>query len=237
MIPNETREKAYFEIDMLLSQLESGPVREAIVYQTTRRPINQPAHAHIMGEILKEYKLIETKPSQDFSGGMEKSITMNGIWALTAGGIREYMIDTNPAFVIHDNYPKVVTVAMKNGLYRSKHLINSSLEYADLMEHYENEDVHYNERTSHRSNGQILIQSERPAISSPPQVVNNYNNNFTGAPHILNQDSFMHNTGSIENNNQQTLGESKKRSPLEIVALVAAIIGAIAAVVVIFWHK
>jgi len=181
MIPNEMREKAYFEIDMLLGLLESGPVREAIVYQTTRRPTNPPAHTHIMGEILKEYKLIEIGPSQEFIAGMEKSITMNGIRALTAGGIREYMIDTDPAFVIHDNYPMVVSVVMKNGLYLSKHLIYSSIEYSQLKEHFENEDVHYHERTSHRSNGQIIIPVDRPTLPtqpSPPPITNNYHNKF-----------------------------------------------------------
>jgi hypothetical protein len=190
-----------------------------------------------MGQILNEYKLIEIKPSQDFIAGIEKSITMNGIRALNAGGIREYMIDIDPAFAIHDNYPMVVSVVKKNGVYLSKHLINSSIEYAELMEHYENEEVYYINRPSHRSNGQILIQPEKTTLSSPPQVVNNFNSTFTGAPHTLNQDSFKHNTGPIENNNQQTLGESKKRSALEIMAWVATIIAAIAAVVVIFWHK
>jgi hypothetical protein len=41
------------------------------------------------------------------------------------------------------------------------------LEYAVLREHYKNEDVDYDTRPSHRSNGQIFMQPERPALSSP----------------------------------------------------------------------
>jgi hypothetical protein len=235
MIPNEMREKAYFEIDMLLSQLESGPVKEAIVYQTTKRPINPPAHAHIMGKILKEYKLIEIKSSQDLIAGMEKSITMNGIRALTVGGIREYMIDTDPAFVIHDNYPMVVSVVMKNGLYLSKHLINSSIEYAELMEHYENEEVHYTERTSHRLNGQIFMQTGSPALaypnSSPPQITNHYHNHIQGSVDNIIQDSIKDNSGPVNLNVNRVTPDGKKRSWIERWSWIAVIVGTIVAII------
>jgi hypothetical protein len=127
MIPNETREKAYLEIDMLLHRLEFGPLGENPVYVITSRPAPPPAHSHIMDTILREYKLIETKPSQNLMYGTERFLTMNGMRALTAGGIREYMIDTDPAIVIHDGYPMVVSVITKDGLYLSKHFISVSL--------------------------------------------------------------------------------------------------------------
>jgi hypothetical protein len=195
-----------------------------------------------MGEILKEYKLIEIKLSQNFLYGTEKSLTMNGIRALTAGGVREYMIDTDPAIVIHDGYPMVVSVITKDGFYLSKHLINSSAEYAAIMEHYENEDVHYNTRTSHRSNGQIMMQIERPVFSppqpSPPQITNYFHNHIQGSVDNIIQDSIENNSGSINVSSSHrvtTLNRAapngKKRSWLEWLSWIFVILGTIVAII------
>ena len=158
---------------------------------------------------------------------------MNGIRALTAGGIREYMIDTDPAIVIHDGYPMVVSVMTKDGLYLSKHLINSSLEYAALMEHYENEDVHYNTRTSHRSNGQIMMQIERPVLSSPqpspPQITNHFHNHIQGSVDNIIQDSIKENSGPVNIN--RAAPDGKKFNLTEWLSWIAAIVGTIVAII------
>jgi hypothetical protein len=174
MIPNETIEKAYTEIDLFLVNLERG-LGEIAIYQGTNRWAEEMAiyqstnrfnHSHIRSEILKAYDLIKDIPAQNALSVTDNLLTTNGIRVLIAGGIREYIIDTDPEIVFREGYPVVVSVT-KDGLYISKHLINSPSEYAGLTEHYENEDVHFRIRTSRRLNGQIFMQPEKPALSSP----------------------------------------------------------------------
>jgi hypothetical protein len=218
---HETRKLAYDYVDFLLFGLQDERIH--CLGNLTDDYVKSKPWYYLFKQIIDKYHLIGYLNSDRESITGTINLAHAGLNAIEAGGIREYIIDTDKELILKDGYPKVVTIGYENGLQIGKVMIEDKTEDEVFSALYNDPEYVFTQRRSRREETAIPITTPIPQV---PVTINQIGGNVG----TLYNNSLNSNENVISN--QSPAG---KKSWLENSSWIATIIAAILTAIGLWW--
>ena len=203
----------YNNVDLLLFELEKG---NAQVFTWYREKIVPMQWFGVFRDIILRKKLVDMT---DSTCSLRWLLTDEGLKAIEAGGIRQYILDYDLSIPIINGFPKVLSVQTKDGQLIGHYYVSNMKEEMELV----------NINTTNLIKERLSIRAGSAAIS--PNSGGSATFNFSGPVN-----NFQNNQVAIENNklaaNEST--KSQKEGPWTKTSVIIAVVSGIVAAVGVY---